>query len=145
PHEIFSRSLVDRAGQRHPLRLGLRHRRDAVRIARVRGDAVQVPRTAGRREVTHSSRRFFWICFAGWLLLVLIVSSRHEFYRDEVRALSLAMDAGSLSDLPHLLKDEGHPILWYVLLWSGYHITSSTRVLPVLSVLIAGAAVVVFV
>ena len=32
-----------------------------------------------------------------------------------------------------------------MLLWSGYHITSSTRVLPVLSVLIAGAAVVVFV
>ena len=95
--------------------------------------------------MTHGSRRFFWICVAGWLLLVLLVASRHEFYRDEVRALSLVMDAGSLSDLPRLLQDEGHPILWYVLLWSGYHITSSTRVLPVLSVLIAGTAVVVFV
>ena len=55
------------------------------------------------------------------------------------------MDAGSLSDLPRLLQDEGHPILWYALLWSGYHLTSSTYVLPVLSVLIAGVAVMVFV
>jgi hypothetical protein len=95
--------------------------------------------------VNHPKRRFFWLCVLGWLLVVLLTCSRHEFYRDEVRALSLAMDARSLSDLPRLLQDEGHPILWYVLLWSGYHITSSTLVLPVLSVLIAGAAVVVFV
>ena len=95
--------------------------------------------------MTRTSRRFFWICVTGWLLLVLLVATRHEFYRDEVRALSLAMDAGSLSDLPRLLQDEGHPILWYALLWSGYHVTSSTYVLPVLSALIAGVAVMVFV
>lgn len=95
--------------------------------------------------MTHTSQRFFWICVVGWLLLVLLICSRHEFYRDEVRALSLAREASSLSELPRLLQDEGHPILWYVLLWSGYHLTPSTRVLPVLSVLIAGAAVIVFV
>src|SRR5882724_9664557 len=40
---------------------------------------------------------------------------------------------------------EGHPILWYVILRYSYFVFGSTAVLPVASVLIAIAAIVVFV
>ena len=89
-----------------------------------------------------------WLCWTmilGWSVIVAFVAMRHEFWRDEVRALSLAMDARSLSELPTLLKDEGHPMLWYVLLWSAFRMTSSKLVLPGLSLLIAGAAVTIFI
>jgi hypothetical protein len=88
---------------------------------------------------------FCWSILLGWSVIVAFIAMRHEFWRDEVRALSLAMDAHSLSDLPALLKDEGHPMLWYVLLWAGFRMTSSKLVLPVLSLLIGGAAVAIFV
>jgi hypothetical protein len=61
----------------------------------------------------------------------------HEFWRDEVRALSIAIQADSIFDLPRLLKNEGHPILWYALLNVFYHLTGSTSVLPILSFVFA--------
>ena len=86
-----------------------------------------------------------WILPTGlvlaWLCIVLAVSAHHEFWRDEVRALSIAMDASSLSDLFRLMQDEGHPILWHLLLYGAYHATGSKLVLPVLSMILAGMAV----
>jgi hypothetical protein len=69
------------------------------------------------------------------------VTARHEFWRDEVRALSLAMDSSSISDLARSLTDDGHPMLWHLLLFGGWHLTSSVLVLPAMSLLIAAAAV----
>ncbi len=69
----------------------------------------------------------------------------HELWRDEVRALSIAMEANSVLDLPVMLKNEGHPVLWYVLLYAGYAITGSKLILPALSIMIAFAAVLLFI
>ena len=86
-----------------------------------------------------------WIAPTGlvlaWLCIVLAVSAHHEFWRDEVRALSIAMDASSLSDLFRLMQDEGHPILWHLLLYGAYHATGTKLVLPILSIFLAGLAV----
>src|SRR3954470_23013283 len=79
----------------------------------------------------------------GWGLVVAVTMARHEFWRDEIRALSLAMDANSLPDLKALLENEGHPMLWYVLLYAAYGLTGSKLVLPALSVLVCGAAVLI--
>lgn len=81
----------------------------------------------------------------GWGLVVAVTMARHEFWRDEIRALSLAMDANSLPDLKALLENEGHPMLWYVLLYAAYGLTGSKLVLPALSALVCGAAVLIFV
>jgi hypothetical protein len=61
----------------------------------------------------------------------------HVFWRDEVRAFSIAKQAGSLSELSILLQNEGHPALWYVLLKSLYLIFHGNWVLPLASVLVA--------
>jgi hypothetical protein len=81
---------------------------------------------------------------AAWLVLVIVTAWHHEFWRDEVRALSIAIAAPSLWDLPALLRDEGHPVLWYGLLHVAYAVTHSVLVLPVLAALIACVAVLLF-
>jgi hypothetical protein len=86
-------------------------------------------------------KRLRWLLFLLWCAVVVLGTLRHEFWRDEVRALSLARGAKSLPDLFALLKDEGHPALWYLLLHAGYVVTSSKLVLPILSLAVAMAAV----
>src|SRR4051794_26845182 len=81
----------------------------------------------------------------GWSLVVAVTIAQHEFWRDEIRALSLAMDANSLPHLKALLQNEGHPMLWHVLLYAGYRLTGSKLVLPAISALICAAAVSIFV
>lgn len=79
-----------------------------------------------------------------WLAVVFGVASVHELWKDEVRALSIAKAAASLLDLPRLLSNEGHPVLWYALLWLGYHLVPSPLVLQGISIVVAFLAVLVF-
>ena len=90
-------------------------------------------------------KRLRWLLFLLWCAVVVLGTLRHEFWRDEVRALSLVRGAKSLPDLFALLKDEGHPALWYLLLHAGYVVTSSKLVLPILSLAVAMAAVAVLI
>jgi len=79
-----------------------------------------------------------------WLIVVIFVTTRHEFWRDEVRALSLARAANSPLDLYGLTQYDGHPILWFLLLYIGKSIVDTPLVLPVISIVIAFIAVAVF-
>jgi hypothetical protein len=79
-----------------------------------------------------------------WLIGVIFTLAHHEFWRDEMRALSLVRAADSPWSFLRLLSEEGHPCLWYLLLLLGKSITDSSVVLPVISVLIAAAGVAVF-
>lgn len=79
-----------------------------------------------------------------WLTVVIVTTTKHEFWRDEIRALSLARDAVSPLDLYGLTQYEGHPILWYLLLYIGKSIADTSLVLPIMSIAIAFVAVAVF-
>jgi hypothetical protein len=79
-----------------------------------------------------------------WLSVVVFTETRHEFWRDEVRAFSLAKEAGSPMDLYQSIKYEGHPVLWYLLLFIGKSIAATPLVLPITSIVIGFAAVAVF-
>ncbi|MDI1234375.1 MAG: hypothetical protein PSX81_08840 [bacterium] len=68
-----------------------------------------------------------------WLFLFGLGLSKHEYWRDEMRALSIAISAPSFSDFPFYLKNEGHPILWYAVLKLAYGWIHETWVLPALS------------
>ena len=61
-------------------------------------------------------------------------AAHHEPWRDEVVPLSIARHARSLAELAAPLKFEGHPILWYLVLWSAYAVVGRTWVLKVASV-----------
>jgi len=58
-------------------------------------------------------------------------------WRDEVRAFSVATQAGSWGDLLRNIHQDGHPIIWYAILRVGYSATHSPLVLPVAALLIA--------
>ena len=79
--------------------------------------------------------------FMVWLAMAVNGMLNHEIWRDEMRALSIAIEAEGYSDLPSALKNEGHPLLWYVLLKCAYDLFHTTAVLPVLSFLFAAGIV----
>lgn len=79
--------------------------------------------------------------FFSWLGVVLVALCHHEYWRDEVRALSYARDAQSFGQLLAFLKDDGHPMLWHLLLKLGLVITGSNLALPLVSLTVAVAAV----
>lgn len=74
-----------------------------------------------------------------FVALTSFLATRHEMWRDEVRALSVATRAATWGSMFGDLHHEGHPGLWYVLLRGGFAITHSNLVLPVLA-LAAGIA-----
>ena len=87
-------------------------------------------------------RKFIlWLIFILWLVIVLFTMSQHEFWRDEVRDLSIAKASGGLGELFSLTRNEGHTFIWYWLLHLLYKITGSNLVLPLLSIAFAGLGV----
>lgn len=79
-----------------------------------------------------------------WLSVVIFVSAHHIVWRDEVRALTIALQPESIFQLPSLLRNEGHPVLWYVILRLGFLVIHSTAILKISSVSISFAAVFLF-
>lgn len=74
-----------------------------------------------------------------WCFVAIYGAVHHEIWRDEMRALSIAIESPGFLQLPGFLVNEGHPVLWYVLLKVSYLIFKTTYVLPVLSLLFAAA------
>ncbi len=83
-----------------------------------------------------SENRINIVLLIGWTISVLVLSYHHEIWRDEMRALSIAINCESFFNLPVCLKNEGHPILWYLLLKLAYSIFPNTIVLKLVAILI---------
>jgi hypothetical protein len=69
---------------------------------------------------------------------------RHEMWRDELQAWLLAAGSGSLPELFHNLRYEGHPALWHLLLFAVSRVTHALWAMQVLHLAIAAAAVFLF-
>jgi len=100
--------------------------------------------SAGSTVRSHAIVLWYSAIFAAWAAIVAVGELHHVFWRDEVRALSLALGADSLLSIPAAIHGEGHPALWYLLLRVFYDVFGTNAVLPLLSVLIAAAAVIIF-
>jgi hypothetical protein len=82
--------------------------------------------------------------FLAWFLLVAITTHYHVYWRDEVRPLSLVGEARTLWSLPVVIHNEGHPALWYVLLWIAVHVIQAKIALQLLAFTVAALAVGLF-
>lgn len=82
--------------------------------------------------------------WSAWLALVFAVTLRHELFRDEVRALSIVSRLHSPLEIITAIKGEGHPGLWYLILYAGLGLAHSKFILQGASFLIAGIAVALF-
>lgn len=92
---------------------------------------------------TPRDRRSRLIMFLVWLALVLWLLTGHVFWRDEVRAFSLALSGSNLVEMFHAVHGEGHPLLWYLILRGGHAVFPYREVLPVAGALIGIAAMAV--
>ena len=75
-----------------------------------------------------------WLIAAGWL------ASHHVFWRDEVRAFSLALSGDSVGDMLRRIHGEGHPALWYLLLRGVHAIVGTRAALPIAGFAVGAAA-----
>ena len=76
--------------------------------------------------------------------LVLIGILNHEMWRDELQAWLIAKDSSSISDLFNNLKYEGHPGLWYILLFLVTRFTHNPLAMQILHICIATGVVYIF-
>ncbi len=67
--------------------------------------------------------------FALWLVVVLLGALHHVVWRDEVRALSIALQGDDIPAMVHGLHGEGHPAVWYLLLRGAYALFGIPQVL----------------
>lgn len=84
------------------------------------------------------------LAVAGWVTCVLYTTSYHEYWRDEVRPLSFAREAGSFLGLWEIVGRDGHPALWPVILYLLDGILPTNQVLGLASLSIAFLAIVLF-
>lgn len=75
------------------------------------------------------------LALAVFAVLVLVLASSHDVWRDEVRAFSVATRAPTWLAMFRDLREEGHPAVWYAILRAGFAVTNSPLVLPVAAAL----------
>lgn len=74
---------------------------------------------------------FGFVCFAAW---------NHAVWRDEVRALSLALQGDNVFAMLKGIHGEGHPAVWYLFLRGAHVLVGRPEVLQVVSLAVASAA-----
>ncbi|MFL6727223.1 MAG: hypothetical protein ACJ8FS_12020 [Sphingomicrobium sp.] len=91
-----------------------------------------------------ASRRVRLLLFIVWLSLVLWFCTTHTFWRDEVRAFSLALSGSNYAEMLRTVHGEGHPALWYLILRGAHDIFPYREVLPIAGAVIGIAAMAIF-
>ena len=96
----------------------------------------------GRDRNGHRAARL--ILFAAWLVLVGWFWWNHVVWRDEVRALNLALSGSNVVEMLRNIHGEGHPATWYFILRGAHALFPFKEVLPVAGGLIGVATMAVF-
>ncbi|MCU1429138.1 MAG: hypothetical protein JWL83_3138 [Actinomycetia bacterium] len=81
-----------------------------------------------------------WAIFAAFVLVVGVTMWRHEMWRDELQAWMIARASHSLPDLFNNIRYEGHPALWYLLLWPLAKINTAPWMMQLAQLTIAALA-----
>lgn len=76
-----------------------------------------------------------------FLVLAILGMIYHEMWRDEYHIWVLAQDSASLADLYRNAGSEGHPLLWYILVWLATKVSSSPAAIQILSLTFSVGAV----
>ena len=82
-----------------------------------------------------------WFVFVAFLVLLGVTIARHEMWRDEVQAWMIARSSHSIGDVLHNIRFEGHPALWYLVLFPISKLNRAPETMQVLEFVIAAANV----
>jgi len=83
--------------------------------------------------------------FVVWLGVVSFLAWTHLVWRDEVKALSIALQGDSVFSMLKELHWEGHPAVWYLLLRAAHTLVPRPEVLLLVSIVVAAVAVLILV
>lgn len=108
----------------------------AVLEAEFSPSVIVRPESAERARRAHL---FEWIVLSVYTILLALITLHHEMWRDELQAWLIARDSHSLSQLLHVLHYEGHPLLWYLLLWIPAHLSPNPASMQVINGIVAVA------
>lgn len=61
---------------------------------------------------------FLWSIFLAYLALTFFALCHHEMWGDEIHSWNIAKASGSISALISHRRYEGHPPVWYIILWT---------------------------
>jgi hypothetical protein len=107
------------------------------------GSAISI---TGRGDPSAArDRALRWLLLALWIAVSGFLALRHVVWRDEMRALALALSGDSALDMLRNIHGEGHPAIWYLLLRGAHTLVPVREVLPVVGWLPALAAAALFV
>ena len=79
-----------------------------------------------------AKQRTNWLIFSIYSIVAGSVLWYHEMWRDELQAWGIASSATTLSELIYNARYEGHPMLWFVLLWPVASLWSNPMAMQVL-------------
>ncbi len=89
-----------------------------------------------------------WIALAmlvAWFGFVSVLAWTHLVWRDEVRALSLALQGDTVFAMLKGLHGEGHPAIWYLLLRATHVLVPRPEALLLVSIVVATVAMAILV
>jgi hypothetical protein len=66
-----------------------------------------------------------------YFLVSLGTLMEHVLWRDEAQAWLIARASNSLPELVSNLRYEGHPILWYLVIWPFAHLSSDPELIKI--------------
>ena len=82
-----------------------------------------------------------WTIFILYVVLAAYTITHHELWGDEIHSWNIAKGSGSFFDLFSNTRYEGHPPIWYVMLWSISKFTHDPVALQFLNLIISYAIV----
>ena len=105
------------------------------------------PNAPGRRCTAAAARRraAALVLFGVWFVFVCFAAWNHAIWRDEMRALSLALQGDNVFAMLEGIHGEGHPAVWYLLLRGAHVLVGRPEVLQVVSLTVASAAILLLV
>ena len=93
---------------------------------------------------TQIKNNYHYFAFVLFILLGIIGIINHEMWRDELQAWLIAKNSGSLINLFQNFRYEGHPGLWFMILYYISRFTHNPVSMQFAHLLIASAAVFLF-
>jgi hypothetical protein len=82
-----------------------------------------------------------WIIFFSYFIALAYTMSHHELWGDEIHSWNIAKASLSYSDLISNIRYEGHPPVWYTILWSISKFTHDVSYIKAAQLIIAASVV----
>src|SRR5579864_5745696 len=95
------------------------------------------------RQISASFMRDFLLALP-FLALLYIQLAHHVLWRDELNALAITWASPTIPSLFWHIHHEGHPWLWYVILWIPSRFTQSVLVLKFVEGIVSTAIILLF-